>query len=78
MVKRLRTLICFSLVFVLTFFSLNSVSYASTNLYGIDYSNAYQVDSTADLDENDVIYMILTDRFADGDSTNNGVLGQEY
>ena len=59
-------------------FSLNSVSYASTNLYGIDYSNAYQVDSTADLDENDVIYMILTDRFADGDSTNNGVLGQEY
>ncbi|HHU72769.1 MAG TPA: alpha-amylase, partial [Clostridiales bacterium] len=78
MVKRLRTLICLSLVFVLTFFSLNSVSYASTNLYGIDYSNAYQVDSTADLDENDVIYMILTDRFADGDSTNNGVLGQEY
>ena len=65
MVKRLRTFICFSLVFVLTFFSLNSVSYASTNLYGIDYSNAYQVDSTADLDENDVIYMILTDRFAD-------------
>ena len=30
------------------------------------------------LDENDVIYMVLTDRFYDGDVTNNGTLGVEY
>lgn len=30
------------------------------------------------LDESDIIYMILTDRFYDSDSSNNGTLGVEY
>ena len=30
------------------------------------------------LNESDIIYMVLTDRFYDGDSTNNGTLNQEY
>jgi glycosidase len=30
------------------------------------------------LDETDIIYMVLTDRFYDGDSTNNGTQGLEY
>lgn len=29
-------------------------------------------------DNNDIVYMILTDRFDDGDSTNNGTLNTEY
>ena len=34
--------------------------------------------SSGVLDENDIIYMVLTDRFYDGDSSNNGTLGVEY
>lgn len=30
------------------------------------------------LDESDIIYMVLTDRFYDGDPTNNGTYGLEY
>lgn len=30
------------------------------------------------LNESDIVYMILTDRFKDGDPTNNGTLGKEY
>lgn len=30
------------------------------------------------LDESDIIYMVLTDRFYDGDSSNNGTYGVEY
>ncbi|WP_094545901.1 alpha-amylase family glycosyl hydrolase [Petroclostridium xylanilyticum] len=29
-------------------------------------------------DNNDIVYMILTDRYPDGDPSNNGILGQEY
>ena len=46
-----------------------------TNLSSI-YVNA--ATSIGALDENDVIYMVLTDRFYDGDATNNGTLGVEY
>ncbi|RUS46702.1 alpha-amylase family glycosyl hydrolase [Cohnella sp. AR92] len=34
--------------------------------------------STSVLSEDDIVYMILTDRFYDGDSSNNGTLGNEY
>ncbi|MCT4542861.1 MAG: alpha-amylase family glycosyl hydrolase [Vallitalea sp.] len=30
------------------------------------------------IDNNDIVYMILTDRFYDGDTSNNGTLGNEY
>ena len=33
--------------------------------------------SSSVLDESDIIYMVLTDRFYDGDSSNNGTLGKE-
>lgn len=36
------------------------------------------VPSPGDLDSSDIIYMILTDRFYDYDSTNNGTLNHEY
>lgn len=36
------------------------------------------VDESSVLDESDIIYMILTDRFYDGDPTNNGTLNHEY
>lgn len=32
----------------------------------------------APFDNNDIVYMVLTDRFSDGDSTNNGTQGNEY
>ena len=35
-------------------------------------------DSSSVLDESDIIYMILTDRFFDSDSSNNGTLNYEY
>ena len=35
-------------------------------------------DSSSVLNESDIIYMVLTDRFYDGDSSNNGTLGVEY
>ena len=34
--------------------------------------------SSSVLDESDIVYMVLTDRFYDGDPTNNGTLGVEY
>ncbi len=34
--------------------------------------------SKQSLNEKDTVYMLLTDRFFDGDSSNNGVLGEEY
>jgi glycosidase len=36
------------------------------------------VQSSSVLNENDIIYMVLTDRFYDGDSSNNGTLNVEY
>ena len=35
-------------------------------------------DNSSVLNESDIIYMILTDRFYDADPTNNGTLNQEY
>lgn len=35
-------------------------------------------DTSSVLNESDIIYMVLTDRFFDGDSTNNGTLNYEY
>lgn len=35
-------------------------------------------DSSSALNESDIIYMILTDRFYDSNPSNNGTLGQEY
>ena len=35
-------------------------------------------DTSSVLDESDIIYMVLTDRFYDGDSSNNGTLNLEY
>jgi glycosidase len=34
--------------------------------------------SSSVLNESDIVYMVLTDRFYDGDPTNNGTLGVEY
>ena len=34
--------------------------------------------SKQSLNERDTVYMLITDRFFDGDSSNNGVLGEEY
>lgn len=34
--------------------------------------------SPGELDSEDIVYMILTDRFYDGDNTNNGTLNNEY
>lgn len=34
--------------------------------------------SSDSLNENDTVYMLMTDRFFDGDPSNNGVLGEEY
>lgn len=35
-------------------------------------------DTSSVLDESDIIYMVLTDRLYDGDSSNNGTLNLEY
>ncbi|SKA87996.1 hypothetical protein SAMN05443428_10897 [Caloramator quimbayensis] len=34
--------------------------------------------TTSPFDNNDIVYMVLTDRFYDGDYSNNGTLGNEY
>ena len=34
--------------------------------------------SKHNLDRSDTVYMLMTDRFCDGDPSNNGVLGAEY
>ena len=39
---------------------------------------ANETDNSSVLNESDIIYMILTDRFYDADPTNNGTLNQEY
>jgi len=50
-------------------------SQADTIKSGLDYA---VTQSSSVLDEQDIVYMILTDRFYDADPTNNGTLGQEY
>ncbi len=45
-------------------------------LAGVDIQS--QIDSSSALNESDIVYMILTDRFYDSDSSNNGTLGKEY
>ena len=37
-----------------------------------------QADPPGDLEEGDVIYMVLTDRFFDGDNTNNDLSEDNY
>lgn len=43
----------------------------------INYTTAY-ADSIGSLNQEDRIYMVMTDRFSDGNSANNGTLNDEY
>ena len=65
--KTKRKLLLLIACILLFSFMFSSVSLADT-----------QPGSPGDLDESDIIYMILTDRFNDYDSTNNGTLNNEY
>jgi hypothetical protein len=49
----------------------------NTILFG-NTLNSSAVTTQSQLDNDDIIYMVLTDRFYDGDSTNNGTLNAEY
>lgn len=65
--KTKRKLLLLIACILLFSFMFSSVSLADT-----------QPASPGDLDESDIIYMILTDRFNDYDSSNNGNLNNEY
>jgi len=45
-----------------------------TTLMGSGISSAQMLE----FDNNDIVYMVMTDRFSDGDSSNNGTLNYEY
>ncbi|MDK2808963.1 MAG: cyclomaltodextrin glucanotransferase [Clostridiales bacterium] len=50
----------------------------TTKNANIAYAQELDVSDSSALDETDIVYMVLTDRFYDGDSTNNGTLNAEY
>lgn len=70
------------LSFLLTFSLLLSNSASAQAVAGTgtnaDTNISQYVQSSSALNENDIIYMVLTDRFYDGDSSNNGTLNVEY
>lgn len=85
----LALLLCFSLILTPAFATTSNVF--GSVLPGSDIGeNFTPTDAMADsdiqeitdtssvLDESDIIYMVLTDRFYDGDSSNNGTLNLEY
>ena len=55
---------------------------ATENFTPIDAVNDEEIieltDNSSVLNESDIIYMVLTDRFYDGNSSNNGTLNHEY
>ena len=77
--KRKLAKVCIVLLLVVAF-SLPQVS--SLRLAQADTTSAERAQAVAQtssaLNEQDIVYMILTDRFYDADPSNNGVLGQEY
>lgn len=61
--KRISLVICL-ILFLTTLFGNASRSKVSATPLGFD--------------NNDIVYMALTDRFSDGDTSNNGILNNEY
>lgn len=61
--KIFSSIICLTLIITSLFTQNISIKASSTS---------------SNLDSNDIVYMILTDRFYDGDSSNNGTIGNEY
>ena len=52
---------------------------AYTRSTALDEEGTNQVSySSQNLEENDTVYMLMTDRFFDGNSSNNGTFNEEY
>ena len=80
--KRSKKLITSLFLAMLVFLSITTLSNTSTATMQsgmIDNTTISSVTTSSNiLSNDDIIYMILTDRFYDGNSTNNGTLNQEY
>ena len=70
--------ICLIVSFMLLFSNLSSTKYLDKMLGINDISITKVSAATTGFDNNDIVYMVLTDRFFDGDASNNGTLDNEY
>lgn len=55
-----------------------SIMFILTIVIGTRLNSRAEVTTSTPIDETDIIYMVLTDRFYDGNSSNNGTLNTEY
>jgi len=66
-------------IFVLSaIFSKNTFTTSVVQGEEVSSAQTLEVSDSSVLDESDIIYMVLTDRFYDGNATNNGTLNAEY
>ena len=76
--KKVSWGICLMLSFAILFGNLSSSKFLGEKLGSGIISTSKASAATVGFDNNDIVYMVLTDRFSDGDSSNNGTLNNEY